>query len=171
MHQRIDLAAGLINGHDRIIVELIHRPTRRRSWQSTGLSRQPSAQSTGSPPSPPRWPGCSLRLPPPWHGGKPTVSNCKEHKAPSAFGSGRLHWCGVGRCRPAITTLNRSKAPPVGGSYLCPGGTISAWGDHGYIPHSRAVLSTRRRGAGLPRGGSPGLNVREVSTGLHLPAG
>jgi hypothetical protein len=40
-----------------------------------------------------------------------------------------------------------------------------------YIPHSRAVLSTRRRGRGLPRRGSPGLNVREVSTGLHLPAG
>jgi hypothetical protein len=26
MHQRTDLAAGLINGHDRIIVELIQPP-------------------------------------------------------------------------------------------------------------------------------------------------
>jgi hypothetical protein len=37
--------------------------------------------------------------------------------------------------------------------------------------HSREVLSTRRRGRGLPRRGSPGLNIREISTGLHLPAG
>ena len=41
---------------------------------------------------------------------------------------------------------------------------------NGYIPHSREVLSTRRRGRGLPRRGSPGRNVREVSTGLHPPA-
>jgi hypothetical protein len=41
----------------------------------------------------------------------------------------------------------------------------------GPMAHSREVLSTRRRGRGLPRRNSPGLNVREVSTGLHLPAG
>lgn len=41
---------------------------------------------------------------------------------------------------------------------------------NGYLPHSREVLSTRRRGRGLPRRGSPGRNVREVSTGLHPPA-
>lgn len=41
---------------------------------------------------------------------------------------------------------------------------------HDYSPTSRDVLSTRRRGRGLPRRGSPGRNVREVSTGLHPPA-
>ena len=41
---------------------------------------------------------------------------------------------------------------------------------NGYLPHSRAVLSARRRGRGLPPRASPGRNVREVSTGLHPPA-
>jgi hypothetical protein len=41
----------------------------------------------------------------------------------------------------------------------------------GQMAHSRELLSTRRRGRGLPRRNSPGLNVCEVSTGLHLSVG